>query len=113
VQNCRRAALPRIEFAGLTVKFDISVQRNNIIGNDIDIRVEAEGDEVIVSVDYILDGFNLDTDNFNDTPLNSLRRTFSQAGDARPGKQHRLIVKVHGKPGSSDKNGSRVWTDLN
>jgi len=94
------------------VKFDISVQRN-IIGNDIDIQIATEGDEIIAAVDYILDGFSLGTDDFNDTPLNSLRRTFSRAGDAGPGKQHRLIVKVHGKPGNPDKNGSRVWTDLN
>jgi len=94
------------------MKFDISVQRN-IIGNDLDIQIEAEGEEVIASVDYILDGFTLDTDNFGDSPLNFLNRTFSRAGDGGPGKQHRLIVKVHGKAGDPDKNGSRIWTDLN
>jgi len=94
------------------MKFEISIQRN-IIGNDLDVQINAEGDEVIVSVDYVLDGFTLASDDFNDAPLNFLHRTFSRAGEAGPGKQHRLIVKVHRKAGSTDRNGSRVWTDLN
>lgn len=93
------------------MKFNISYQRA-FVGNDIDIQIDAEGDEVISSVDYNLDGFDLDQDDLGQTPVVSFHRTLSQTGDAGPGKLHKLIVEVHGKTGEASKNASRVWTDL-
>jgi hypothetical protein len=93
------------------MKFNISYQRA-VAGNDIEVQIEAEGEEVIVSVDYNLDGFDLDRDDLSDAPVVFFHRTLSQVGDASPGKRHKLTVGVHGKAGEPTKNGSRVWTDL-
>jgi len=93
------------------MKFNISYQRA-VVGNDIEVQIDAEGDELIVSVDYVLDGFDLDGDDLSDAPVVSFHRTLSHVGDAGPGKRHKLTVGAHGKPGEPTKNASRVWTDL-
>ena len=41
------------------MKFNISVQRA-LLGNDLDIQIDADGDEEIVKVAYNLDGFDLE-----------------------------------------------------
>ena len=63
------------------MKFNIAVQRA-LMGNDLDIQIDADGDEQIVRVTYTLDGFDLDGDDYTDNPVVSSHRTFSQAGDA-------------------------------
>lgn len=93
------------------MKFNISYQRA-LIGNDVEVQIDAERDEVITSVEYNLDGFDLDGDDLSKTPVVSFHRTLLRVGDAGPGKLHKLIVEVHGKPGEVTKNASRVWTDL-
>jgi hypothetical protein len=93
------------------VKFSITYQRA-FMGNDIEIQIDTEADEAISAVDYNLDGFGLPGDDLSETPVVSFHRTLSQVGEAGPGRLHKLIVEVHGKPGEASKYASRVWTDL-
>ena len=93
------------------MKFNISYQRA-FVGNDIEVQIDAEGDEVITAVEYNLDGFDLPQDDLTETPVVSFHRTLSQVGEAGGGKLHKLIVRAHGKSGEASKDASRVWTDL-
>jgi hypothetical protein len=93
------------------VKFTITYQRA-LMGNDIDIQIDAEADEIISAVNYNLDGFELPADDLSQTPVVSFHRTLSRAGEAEPGQLHKLLVEVLGKPGEASKFASRVWTDL-
>ena len=93
------------------MKFTISAQRA-LQGNDIDIQIEADGDEVIAKVAYNLDGFSLDSNDFTQNPLVFFQRTFSQAGDAGPRKLHQLIVQVEGLSEQPTKYASKIWNDL-
>lgn len=92
------------------MKFNIAVQRA-LMGNDLDIQIDADGDEQIVKVSYTLDGFVLADDDYTDNPVVSSHRTFSQAGDAGPKMLHKLIVQVQGPADEPTKSGSRVWND--
>lgn len=92
------------------MKFNISVQRA-LIGNDLDIQIDAEGDEVIAKVAYKLDGFDLEADDLTENPVVSSHRTFSQVGDAGPKMLHKLIVQVQGPPDQPLKSASRIWND--
>jgi len=93
------------------VKFNISYQRA-LLGNDIEVQIDAEGDEVITAVEYNLDGFDLPQDDLSETPVVSFHRTLPHVGEAGQGKLHKLIIRVYGKPGDASKNASRMWTDL-
>ena len=93
------------------MKFNISYQRA-FVGNDIEVQIDAEGDEVITAVEYNLDGFDLPQDDLTETPVVSFHRTLSQVGEAGGGKLHKLIVRAHRKSGEASKDASRVWTDL-
>lgn len=92
------------------MRFNIAVQRA-LIGNDLDIQIDADGDEQIVKVIYNLDGFDLANDDYTDNPVVSSHRTFSQAGDAGPKMLHKLIVQVQGSVDQPTKSGARVWND--
>jgi len=96
---------------GLRLKFSITYQRA-FMGNDIEIQIDAEGAEVISAVGYNLDGFGLPADDLSETPVVFFHRTLSQVGEAGPGRLHKLIVEVRGKPGDASKYASRVWTDV-
>ena len=92
------------------MKFAIQHQRA-IVGNDIRVGVEAEGDQVISRVTTTLDGFDIADDELN-PPSTSYEREFLQAGDASPHRTHQLVVTVtdlQGKTTSAD----RRWQDMN
>jgi hypothetical protein len=91
------------------MKFTIAYQRA-LSGNDIDLQIESEGDEAIFAVTCSLDGFGIGSDDLADTPVVSFHRTFSQAGEARPGQTHKLVVEVRGKNGEP-RFATRIWTD--
>jgi hypothetical protein len=99
------------EIREVYVKFSITYQRA-IMGNDIEIQIDAEAGEVISAVDYNLDGFGLPGDDLSETPVVSFHRTLSRVGEAGPGRLHKLIVEVRGQPDEASKYASRVWTDL-
>ena len=63
------------------MKFNISYQRA-FVGNDIEVQIDAEGDEVITAVEYNLDGFDLLQDDLAETLVVSFHRTLSQVGEA-------------------------------
>ena len=48
------------------MKFNISYQRA-FVGNDIEVQIDAEGDEVITAVEYNLDRFALLQDDLAET----------------------------------------------
>ena len=48
------------------MKFNISYQRA-FVGNDIEVQIDAEGDEVITAVEYNLDLFALLQDDLAET----------------------------------------------
>jgi hypothetical protein len=91
------------------MKFTIAYQRA-FSGNDIDLQIESEGEEVICAVTCSLDGVGIGSDDLADTPVVSFHRTFSQAGEARPGQTHKLVVEVRGKDGDP-RFATRIWTD--
>jgi hypothetical protein len=92
------------------VKFTIAYQRA-LLGNDIDIQIDAETNEIISAVNCTLDGFEVASDDFSQTPVVSFHRSLSQVGDAGPGKVHKLMVEVHGENGEASKFAARIWTD--
>jgi hypothetical protein len=92
------------------MKFTIACQRA-VIGNDIDLEIEAEIGEAMFAVICRLDGFEISTDDLRETPVVSFHRTFSQVGEARPGETHKLLVEVRGKNGDPSRFASRIWTD--
>jgi hypothetical protein len=92
------------------MKFSIQHQRS-IVGNDILVAIEVEGDEAISHVTTTLDGFDIGDDEA-DPPCVSYERQFLQAGDASPHLAHELVVTVtdiRGKVVSAD----RRWEDVN
>jgi hypothetical protein len=91
------------------MKFTIAYQRA-FSGNDIDLQIESEGEEVICAVTCSLDGVGIGSDDLADTPVVSFHRTFSQVGEARPGQTHKLVVEVRGKDGDP-RFATRKWTD--
>jgi len=93
------------------MKFAIACQRA-FIGNDIDLQIEAENDEIIYAVRCSLDGTEIGSDDLGETPVNFFHRSFPQAGEARPGETHKLMVEVRGKDGEPSRFATRIWTDL-
>ena len=91
------------------MKFTIAYQRA-LTGNDIDVQVEAEGEEMIFGVTCSLDGFEIGSDDLSEAPVVSFHRTFSRVGDAAPGKDHKILVEATGKDGKLSR-ATRVWTD--
>lgn len=57
------------------MKFAISIQRA-LSGNDIDVQIDAEGDETISAVTCTLDGMEIGSDDLADTPVASFHRSF-------------------------------------
>jgi len=91
------------------MKFAIMHQRS-IVGNDINVGIEADGDQTISHVTTTLDGFDLGDDEL-DPPCASYERQFLQAGDASPHRMHELVVTatdLQGKTTSAD----RRWQDI-
>jgi hypothetical protein len=82
------------------------------MGNDIDIKIEAEGDELIAGVTCSLDGSEIASDDVSGTPVVSFHRTFGHVGEGRPGQTHKLIVEARGRDAGSSKFATRIWTDL-
>jgi hypothetical protein len=64
------------------MKFSITYQRA-FMGNDIEIQINAEADEVISAVDYNLDGIGLPADDLSETPVVSFHRSFSRVGETQ------------------------------
>jgi hypothetical protein len=93
------------------MKFDLSYQRA-LIGNNIDVQIDAEPGEIISGVNCTLDGFEIASDDLSQTPVVSYHRTFSRAGDATTGHAHKLVVEVIGKAGEANKYATRIWTDF-
>jgi hypothetical protein len=93
------------------MKFDLNYHRA-LMGNDIDVEIEAEAGEAIYGVNCTLDGQSIGAEDFSETPVVSYHQTFNHVGDAGHGIAHKLIVEVLGKPGEASKYASRLWTDL-
>jgi hypothetical protein len=93
------------------MKFTITCQRA-FSGNDIDLQIEAEGEETISAVNCSLDGAEIGSDDLMETPVVSFHRSFPQAGEARPGETHKLTVEVRGKAEEPSRFAARIWTDL-
>ena len=92
------------------MKFTIQCQRA-VIGNDIDLEIEADKGEAMFAVICTLDRFEISTDEFRETPVVSFHRTFRQVGEAGPGETHQLLVEVRGQNGEPSRFASRIWTD--
>jgi hypothetical protein len=69
------------------MKFNLTYQRI-LVGNDIDVQMDAESGEIISGVKCTLDGFEMASNDLSQTPLTSSHRTANQAGDAGPGQTH-------------------------
>ena len=93
------------------MKFDLAYKRA-LIGNDIDVQIQAETGEIITGVNCTLDSFEIASDDLSQTPVVSFHRTFSQVGDASSGQAHKLVVEVIGNAGEPNKYATRIWTDL-
>jgi len=86
------------------MKFNITCQ-GRPIGNDIDIQIDAEGDENISAVTCILDAFEIASDDLSETPVVSFHRTINQAGEGRPGQLHKFVVSRAKRISSGQKYG--------
>jgi hypothetical protein len=91
------------------MKFSIQ-HRRSIVGNDIDVSIEAGGDQVISHVTTTLDGFDIGDDEL-DPPCASYERQFLQAGDASPHLEHELVVTVRDTQGKNT-SADRRWEDM-
>jgi hypothetical protein len=92
------------------MEFTITWQRA-LLGNDVDVRIKAEAEEIIVGVTCSLDNVLIGSDELSDAPSLFFQRSFIQVGEARPGLPHRLIVEVRGKDGEPSRFATSVWTD--
>ena len=72
------------------MKFSIQHQRS-IVGNDISVAIESEGDQLVSHVTTTLDGFDIGDDEL-ERPGASYERKFLQKGDASPHLEHDLVV---------------------
>jgi len=92
------------------MKFTIARQRA-FSGNDIDLQIEAEGEELIFAVRCSMDGVEIGSDDLTETPVVSFHRSFRQVGEARPGETHKMIVEVRDKDEKPSRFAIRIWTD--
>jgi len=92
------------------MKFSIQHQRA-IVGNDISVAIESEGDQVISHVTTTLDGFDIGDDEL-EAPSVSYERKFLQAGDASPHLEHDLVVTATDTQGKTISADNR-WEDEN
>jgi hypothetical protein len=91
------------------MKFTLAYQRA-VMGNDIDVQIQAEGSEVIANVQIVLDGFDLANEAV-DPPAIQYQRSILQAGDAAPHKEHNLVVTTTDSDGKS-RTATRRWQDV-
>jgi len=91
------------------MKFSLAYQRA-LMGNDIDVQIQAEGKEVIANVQIVLDGFDL-VNEAVEPPAIQYQRTILQAGDAAPHKEHNLVVTATDTDGNS-RTATRRWQDV-
>jgi hypothetical protein len=92
------------------MKFTLSYARA-LLGNDIDIQIEAEDGETINRVTVLLDGFQLSDELLQESSV-SYQRTFLQAGSAGPHNEHKLTVAATDMNGNHT-SATREWQDLN
>jgi hypothetical protein len=83
-----------------------------LIGNEIAVQIETETEEVILGVNWILEGFEIASDDLSQTPLVSFHRTCIQVEEACSGQSHKVLMEVISKSGEANKYASRIWTDL-
>lgn len=91
------------------MKFKLAYQRA-LMGNDIDVQIEAEGKEVMANVQIVLDGFDLVNEPL-DPPAIQYQRTILQAGNAAPHMEHSLVVTAIDTAGTG-RTGTRKWQDV-
>ena len=92
------------------MKFSIQHQRA-IVGNDISVAIETEGDQLISHVTTTLDGFDIGDDEL-ESPSVSYERKFLQKGDASPHLEHDLVVTATNTQGKAISADHR-WEDEN
>lgn len=92
------------------MEFIITWQRA-LVGNNVNVRIRTEAEEIIVGVTCSLDNVLIGSDELSDAPSLFFQRSFIQVGEARPGLPHRLIVEVRGKDGEPSRFATSVWTD--
>lgn len=64
-----------------------------IVGNDLDVAVQAEGEEQISRVTVQYDGFNISDESIN-PPVQEYEQAFTQQGDAGLDIKHTLVAKA-------------------
>lgn len=92
------------------MKFTLSYCRS-VVGNDIDIQIEAENGHEIARVRAVLDGFEL-SDEVLEIPPVSYQRTYLQVGSATPHAEHKLTVAAADVNGKQE-TATREWQDIN
>lgn len=97
-----------VEAEELQLKFQTSHSRA-LLGNDVIVSVQADGDERIARVEIQLDRFTIADDILN-TPAESYERDFHQVGNAGPGTEHSLMVSVVCMEGTTH-GATTFWTD--
>ena len=90
------------------MKFTLNHARS-ITGNDISVHVEADKGNAIRRVRTVLDGFELADDPL-DAESDSYERTFSNAGTAGPGNEHRLLVSAE-QSDNKTHSATSIWVD--
>jgi hypothetical protein len=90
------------------VKFKTSHARS-VSGNNIVVSIEGEHDEQMIEVLIELDGFTLSDDSLQ-PPSQSYEKDFSNAGDAGPLMEHKLVVTAT-TTDDAVHSSTTIWTD--
>ena len=90
------------------MKFKTSHARS-ISGNNITVSIEGEHDEQMIQVLVELDGFTLADDSLQ-PPSQSYENNFSNAGDAGPLMEHKLVVTATTTDNAAHSS-TTIWTD--
>lgn len=90
------------------MKFRTGHQRS-VTGNNIHVAIDADEDETMVSVKVALDGFPLADDDL-EPPTQEYENEFTNAGDAGPLVEHRLVVTAITSDNKTH-SATSVWTD--
>jgi hypothetical protein len=90
------------------VKFKTSHARS-VSGNNIVVSIEGERNEQMIEVQVELDGFTLADDSLQ-PPSQSYENNFSNAGDAGPLMEHKLVVTATTSDNVAH-GSTTIWTD--
>lgn len=90
------------------VKFTITAQ-HVMVGTDVTVEADADGDEPITQMNVVCDGFTL-AEGALDPPVHSYERGFKDAASYTPGNEHTCVATATLSDGKVRVK-SKTWVD--